>query len=142
MFTEQQVIDAFKGRIHCSQIVLAEAAEEHGYDRGEAMRMASPFGGGMFRGDTCGAVLGALLAIGMKYGNCELGNTEQDKECIKKVKEFQEKFTERYGSTICRELIGFDFADPEQAREAVESGRVYKICPGLVLGAIKILGEL
>ena len=72
MLTKAQVTDLFKSKIHCSQIVLGEVAEELGYGREEAYKMANPFGGGCFRGDTCGAVAGAMIAIGMKYGNDEM----------------------------------------------------------------------
>ena len=51
--------------------------KELGYDKDEASRMAAPFGGGMFRGDTCGAVVAAMIAIGMRYGHSELGDEEE-----------------------------------------------------------------
>ena len=76
MLTKAQVTDLFKSKIHCSQIVLGEFAEELGYSREEAYKMANAFGGGCFRGDTCGAVAGAMIAIGLKYGNDEPGNIE------------------------------------------------------------------
>ena len=78
MLTAQQILDQFNGNIHCSQIIVSEFAEEFGYDRNEAMKLANPFGGGMFGGDTCGAVTGAMMVIGMKYGNFEYANKKQD----------------------------------------------------------------
>ncbi len=142
MLTKERVIEDFKGKIHCSQIVLGEVAEELGYDREDALRIGSPFGGGMFCGETCGAVLGALIAIGMKYGNSERGNKKQDAICIKKVRAFQEKFKERHGSTACKELLGYDFSDPEQVKEAFASGKVFELCPVLVMDAVEILNDV
>ena len=108
----------------CSQIVLGEFAEELGYSREEAYKMANAFGGGCFRGDTCGAVAGAMIAIGLKYGNDEPGNIEQDALCQQKVKEFQQKFTDRRKSLICRDLLGYDFADAKQREEAFATGKM------------------
>ena len=119
-----------------------EVAEDLGYDREEAGRIATPFAGGMLRGDTCGAVTGALIAIGMRFGNGELGNKKQDRICQKKLTEFQERFTARFGSTICRDLLGYDFSQPGQTKAAFADGRVYAVCPGFVIGALEILQEL
>lgn len=142
MLTKTQILDLFKGNIHCSQIVLGEMAEDLGYSREEAYKMANPFGGGCFRGDTCGAVAGAMIAIGMKYGNDEPGNKEQDQICIAKVKAFQDKFNERHKTLICRELLGYDFADPEQRKAAFDTGKVYELCPCLVMDALDILNNI
>ena len=142
MLNNNQVKDLFKGNIHCSQIVLGEMAEELGYDREEAYRMANAFGGGGFLGDTCGCVAGAMIAIGMKYGNDEAGNKDQDMICLKKLAEFQKRFTERHKSLICRDLLGYDFSDPDQAQAAFDSGKVFEVCPGYVTDAIAILKEI
>ena len=142
MLTKAQALDFFKNKIHCSQIVLGEVAEELGYSREEAYKMANPFGGGGFRGDTCGAVAGAMIAIGMKYGNDEPGNIEQDAVCVKKVKEFQERFMAKRKSVLCRELLGYDFADPKQREEAFATGKVFELCPCLVLEALEILEDI
>ena len=45
-------------------------AEKLNLDLKTAIKIATPFGGGMARlGETCGAVSGALMAIGLKHGN-------------------------------------------------------------------------
>ena len=51
-----------------------------------------------------------MIAIGLKYGNDEPGNIEQDALCQQKVKEFQQKFTDRRKSLICRDLLGYDLS--------------------------------
>lgn len=142
MLTKAQVVDFFKSNIHCSQIVLGEMADKLGYSREEAYRMANAFGGGGFRGDTCGAVAGAMIAIGMKYGNDELGNKEQDQICIAKAKEFQQRFCERRKTLICRELLGYDFSVAEEMKAAFESGKVFELCPCLVMDALEILNNI
>jgi len=142
MISKTQIVAGFKERMHCSQQVLMEWAEQLGYDREEAAGIAAPFGGGMFRGDTCGAVAGAMIAIGMRYGNGTPGDVAKDDAMQKKVKEFQNKFMSRNGSTMCRDLIGYDFAKPEERAEALSSGKVMEICPKLVQDALEILDEI
>ena len=142
MLSKDQINEQFKKSIHCSQLVLAEWAEELGYDREEALRMAAPFGGGMFRGDTCGALAGAMIAIGMRYGHCKPGDVEGNAKMMEKVAAFQKRFTEAKGSTMCRELIGFDFSKEGELAKAMESGKVFELCPGYVQTALEILDEI
>jgi C_GCAxxG_C_C family probable redox protein len=139
MLSKEQINDGFKKCIHCSQQVLAEWAEKLGYDRKEALRMAAPFGGGMFRGDTCGAVAGAMIAIGMRYGHDTPGDAEGNEAMIKKVEAFQKAFIAAKGSTICRELAGYDFAQEGEMEKAMASGKLFEVCPGLVQTALEIL---
>ena len=59
----------FSEGFSCSQSVLAAFAPELGLDADAALRVSAAFGGGMGRtGGTCGAVTGALMALGLKYG--------------------------------------------------------------------------
>lgn len=131
-------MEKFRGKIHCSQVVLGELGEDLGYDKEELYRMSCPFGGGMSRGDTCGCVTGALMAIGIQFGNDTPGNIQQDQLCQEKAKQFQAEFLEKHGSLLCRELLGYDFRDPEQRKEAMEQGIVMNTCPDLALSAIEI----
>ncbi len=135
IFTREEVVSRFAAGQGCAQCTLAPWADGLGYDEEELMRMAAAFPGGMFRGDTCGAVTGALIALGMAYGDdAEL--TEQ------KATEFQAAFTERFGSTICRELLGYDLSVPGELEKARESGKMTELCSALVRGASEILQEL
>ena len=135
IFTKEEVRAKFAAGWHCAQCTLVPWAEALGYDADELLRMAAAFGGGMFRGDTCGAVSGALMALGMAYGD--------DLEAVKeKTAQFQAAFTERFGSTICRDILGFDLSKPGELEKARESGNMSERCPGFVRGASEILQEL
>ncbi len=134
------IAELFASGLHCSQVVLGQWADDLGYDPEELHRAAAAFGGGMFRGDTCGAVTGAMIAIGLKYG----GSGEPDKNAATtaKVAAFQERFVERLGSTICRDLLGYDFSVPGDQARAMESGRLMTFCPMAVETALDILDTL
>ena len=137
-----EIIRNFAGSIHCSQIVVKQWAEELGLDEETAVRMAAPFGGGCMGGDICGCVTGALMMIGAEYGHCEVGDTEGNARMVAKLTEFKQKFTEKCGSVICRDLIGYDFSKPEEREQAFESGILFEKCPGYVNCALEILDEI
>lgn len=140
--TRQEVLEQFRQGFDCSQVVLMAFAEELGYDEEELARMGAAFGGGMHHGDTCGAVIGALIALGMQFGNASAGEFEQKNLMNGKVKAFQEAFSERLGSLECRDLIGFDMAVEGDFEKAQESGVILERCPGCCLTAIELVQEL
>ena len=142
MLDREKSQEYFKGKIHCSQQVLGELAEDLGYEREEAYRIANAFAGGMSKGDSCGTFTAALMAIGMRYGNSTCGDEQTDARCIEKALQFREEFVRRHGSTICRELLDYDFTYPEQKQAARDSGKINEVCPGLVMDAIEIFHQL
>lgn len=138
-----QALARFQEGFHCSQSVFSVFAEKHGLDRETALRISGAFGGGMARmGSVCGAVTGAFLVIGLKYGKSQVGDDEARKKTYKLVREFVEKFKAANGSTICKELLGFDLSVPEEARAAKEKGLFKTFCPRLVKNAVEILEEI
>ena len=132
IYTKDEIIAKFAAGGQCAQCTLVPWADALGYDEEELMRMAAAFAGGMFRGDTCGAVTGALMAIGLACGD-DGQRTEE------KAAAFQAAFTERFGSTICRELLGYDLSVPGELEKARESGKMTELCPDFVRGASELL---
>ena len=135
ILTQDEIRARFAAGSQCAQCTLEPWADALGYDAEELHRMASCFGGGMYRGDTCGAVSGALMALGLACGD-EIATAEQ------KTAEFQAAFTERFGSTICREILGFDLSRPGEPEKARESGNMSERCPNFVRGASEILQDM
>ena len=142
MFNEEEILGLFGRCIHCSQIVAGAYAQRLGYDYDEVVRLAAPFGGGMFCGETCGAVAGAMLVLGMKYGYSQPDDRETDLLCREKAREFHAAFTVRHGSTVCKTLLGYDTSGPEGLRLAREEGRIAEACPRFVLDAMEILDTM
>lgn len=133
--SKTEIASRFIAGANCSQCVLSQWADELGYDEEELCRMAAAFGGGMFRGDTCGAVTGALIAIGLAYGD--------DNDAVhEKVAEFREKFIARCGALNCRDLIKYDLSLPGEKEKALESGVMIDYCPNLVVAALEILDDM
>ena len=132
----------FKEGFNCSQAIFATYAPDYGCSREAALKLAGPLGGGIGRmAGTCGAVTGALLVIGLKYGTTSL-DTELKKIGFAKVNEFLTMFKLKNKSCICSDLLGHDISTEDGLRTAREINLFATICPTLVKDAAVILEEL
>ena len=136
------VAEQFMKGFDCSQVVLAECADKLGISREEANRAAAAFGGGMGIGATCGAVVGAMIALGMKYGHFYENDMTQKDIMNSKRAEFIAAFDEKYGSCACRELLGHDLSVPGEFEKVLEEGLLFDFCPQVVTDTLKILEDL
>lgn len=132
----------FEDKFMCSQAVFAAYATEYGLTEEQALKVAAGFGSGMCKGEVCGAVTGALMVIGLKYGQSIVGDTDSKVKTNELTRMMLEKFKEENGSYLCKDLLGYDISIQEEARQAVESGLFTSFCPGMVESAAKIVGEL
>ena len=139
----EQASSNFEAGFSCSQSIAAAFAPEMGLERTLALRVGAAMGGGLARsGQTCGAVSGALMVIGLKYGRTEADDEESKERTYQLGAEFLERFKSQAGSTACRELLGFDVSDPEQRKMAKENGLFASVCPRLVQNAAEILEKM
>ncbi|HUV03001.1 MAG TPA: C-GCAxxG-C-C family protein [Desulfobacteria bacterium] len=139
----ERAVSCFNDGFSCSQAVLATYAELFGLDRDRALKVASAFGGGMGHlGETCGAVTGAFMVIGLKCGQTDADDKETKKKTYRLVKAFAEKFKARNGSISCTELLGCDLSTPEGMKRAKEQNLFTTLCPTFVRDATELLEEL
>lgn len=125
--TQQEISREFMQGRNCAQCVFTTFAEQAGFDPEESDRIAACFGGGMGMSQTCGAVTGGLMAIGLLEGGAE------------EAAAFRAEFAAQNGSCLCLELVGVDFSDAEQAKRARASGALLERCPALVESACAIV---
>jgi C_GCAxxG_C_C family probable redox protein len=95
----KNVKEFHKEGYNCAESIVKAINEEKGLNIPVAM--ASPFGGGMSVGGTCGAITGSLMAIGAVKGR-ETG--KEVNETRKLTKELINKVKEKYGTFECIEL--------------------------------------
>jgi C_GCAxxG_C_C family probable redox protein len=139
----ERAVSCFNDGFSCSQVVLSTYGEQFGLDRETALKVAGAFGGGMgHRGETCGAVTGALMVIGLQYGQTRVEDKEPKKKTYRLVKEFAEQFKVRNGSINCTELLGCDLSTPEGMQRAKERDLFTTLCPKFVQDAAEILEGL
>jgi C_GCAxxG_C_C family probable redox protein len=140
----EMAVRAFEQEFSCSQSVFSAFADPADIPRELALRVASGFGGGLGRtGETCGAVTGAVMALGLRY--CAVP-AEADplgkQQSYPPVQEFLARFKALHGSIVCRELLGCDLGTPEGLQSARGQGLFKSRCPVLVRSAAEILEEL
>jgi len=127
----------------CAPAVLSTYSEQLGLEKTLAVKIACGFGGGIGRtGRTCGAVTGAVMAIGLKHGQVNLADEESRLRTYMLVKEFIDKFTTLHGSIECKDLIGYDLSNSGELRSARESGVFQNKCPGFVYDSARILEDI
>ncbi len=135
--------ETFKGGFNCSQSVFSSFAEDFGMDRETALKVAGCFGGGMGRmGEVCGALTGALMALGLKLS---AGGRETDETKVRMygyVRELAGRFRERHGAICCRELLGVDIDTTEGHDLAVRQGLFISRCPTYVMDAASMLEDM
>jgi C_GCAxxG_C_C family probable redox protein len=130
-------------RVNCAQSVISVFAEQFGMDLDVALRVAMAFGGGMGRGGrTCGAVTGAYMVLGLSQ-NISPDNPRQTiVETYDLVNRFNERFIEKHGSLLCKELLGCDLSQPGGMEEARNKDSFANLCPNLVHDAVEIVEEI
>lgn len=138
----EEIIELFNNGIDCSQIVTGEFSKELGLDLDILRKMASSFGGGMQCGETCGAFTGALMIIGLQYGNSLEGDFEQKSIVQEKSALFKDEFLKKYPSCICKELLGYNIGEPEGREKIMEKGLLENYCPYIVKNSIEILEKI
>ena len=130
----------FSQNFNCSQSVFLAFAPQFGLDRETALKLASPFGGGVARrGEVCGAVTGALLALGLVRG-AELPAGKE--EIYRLSQEFMRLFEQKHNAVLCRYLIDCDLSTPAGYQSAAEKRVFTTICPVLVQDAVEIVQKL
>ena len=105
----------------------------------ESFKAATVLSGGVARkGETCGALLGGLLALGLVIGREDIKDTQKYRDAMKPsdeiIGEFQKrlketfKFDEPLENTICREIQrriygeSYDLTDPVSYKAFLDAG--------------------
>lgn len=139
---EDQANSLFKARFNCAQSTFGAFAEHLGLDLKAAIKIATPFGGGMGRnGHLCGAVSGAIMALGLAEGVSEY-DKEKETACYDLVRQFIDRFSAQHGSLTCPGLLGVDIGDPEALQQARDQDLFHTLCPHFVNDATRIAAEL
>jgi C_GCAxxG_C_C family probable redox protein len=125
---------------NCAQAVLAACGAAYGMDRRTAVLVAHAFGGGMGRtGGVCGAVAGALMVIGLAYGDEDAKDVAAKQRTARMGRELMARFKATHGSVNCRDLIECDISTEEGHNEAMQKGVFKTVCPKMVADAAEIL---
>jgi C_GCAxxG_C_C family probable redox protein len=140
---KDRAVECFTRGYACSQAVLSTYAPMVGLDRESALRVSCGFGGGMGRlQNTCGAVTGAFMVIGCKYGKVREDDGEAKGKTYDLVKIFADRFKAVNGSINCRELLGCDLNTEEGMKFAEENNLFSTKCEKYVRDAAGIIEDM
>jgi C_GCAxxG_C_C family probable redox protein len=132
----------FEQGFNCAQAILTAYAEPLGLERETALKLACSFGGGMRMGQTCGAVTGAFMVLGLEHGQTDAKDRRPKEKTYELVRQFVEKFESRNGSVMCKELLSCDISTSEGMKVARERDLFVSFCPRMVRDAAEIIEEM
>lgn len=111
----EEMAAAYGPEFHgCAQVTAGTLMEILGISDDSLLKAASFFAGGSKRCLTCGAISGALIILGVRFGRIPDDGTEEKEDAVNPAMELIDMFMSEYGTTNCCELTGFDFRDPAQ----------------------------
>ena len=141
--TRDKLANSYHDRgFNCAQAVLASFCAETGLDERTALAIAGGFGGGLRHGDVCGAVGGAIMAIGLMHPYHAEGDTVAKGKIAELTREFHCRFLASHSALTCRELLGIDISTPEALAEAQSRGLMKGRCPGFIGEAALLCEQL
>lgn len=134
----------FSDGYNCAQAIAAAFCSTVGMDQDTALKISCGFGAGMGRSqEVCGAVGGSILILGLRYGRGEGQDKSRTETTYQKTRELIERFQERQGSPVCRDLLnGCDLRTPEGQHQFREEGLYNRVCLQCVSTAADILEDI
>lgn len=137
--TETTSVARFLQGNGCSQAVLTRYCEQLGLDELTALKISAGFPGGMQMAGICGAVTGAYMVLGLKFGDQESSQSTGRKRVYEAVAEFTRQFKERNNTLDCSELLDCNIMTPEGKEIADQKDLFKKVCPKFIEDASQIL---
>jgi C_GCAxxG_C_C family probable redox protein len=139
MSRSEKAVQCFNSGFNCAQAVFAAFSPELGIPENVAFKIACPFGAGMGKmQETCGAVTGAFMVIGLKHGKSNSEEEHLKQLSYDLVKKFTGMFKERNKTINCMALIGIDISTKEGFEKARTAGLFETLCAKYVRDAVEI----
>ena len=140
---KETAIQHFFNGYNCSQSVVAAFADISDIPKDDLLKLACSFGGGMGRlGETCGAVTGAYMVIGLKHGQKANDDEDSREHTYKLVQNFETSFKARHQTTHCLELLGCSLRTSEGQQKFKDEDLKNKVCAPCVENAVQILESI
>lgn len=128
MTRKEKAMQSFLDGYNCAQCMMLAFEDMLTIDLDTALKIASPFGGGMGRlREVCGSVSGMFMVFGYINGYNEPDDYEGKKKLYEHIQELARRYEEANGSIICRDLLGLNVkkeeATPQKRTEAYYKNR-------------------
>src|SRR5574342_602500 len=132
---------------NCAQTSFAVLQQEFNLQGESILKALTPFPGIALRGETCGAVTGCLMALGLVYGRDSLDNWKGYLASLPPARRFCRRFEQANGSTTCAAILktklgrSYDLADRFEALKYAAAGGK-KTCGQVIESAVQIAAEI
>jgi C_GCAxxG_C_C family probable redox protein len=143
----QAAKDTLAQSANCAQATFTVLQQEFGFEEGSILKALTPFPGIALRGETCGAVVGCLMAIGSVFGRDRLDDYRGYLVSLRPARNFCRQFEVKHGSISCAELLevklgrNFDLADGGEAMAYLTAGGL-QACGEIVASAVQIAADI
>ena len=123
----------FAELFNCAEATAMGLAEAFDLDASCLPRIATGFGAGMGGwGEVCGALVGATMALGLRFGRDRADDVETKNTVYAMVRELLEDFEQEFGTIRCYGLTECDMRTPEGMQEARDRKLHTEFCPKFV----------
>ncbi len=132
---------------NCAQSTFYVLSEQFGLGGDDILKALTPLPGMAERGDTCGAMTGALMAMGLIYGRERLDDWDAYRASLIPTNKFCEEFKEKMGSTLCCQIQerafgrSYNLMDPEDLKAFQRAGATAR-CTKVVQNACVIASDI
>ena len=126
---------------NCAESVLGGVVAAHSQEPAP-LRIGTGFGGGIGRtGDGCGAVTGAVLALGWLKGRTSPDDKETYARVSTSIRKLLADFRAEYGTLTCSALTGYDLSDPAVLPKFAEDKERRTKCAGFIDTAARLASD-
>ena len=144
----EEVAHSYEKSYHgCSRSALKALQDHLNLGDGLIFKASTPLAAGIaMKGETWGALLAGLLAVGMATASEKMEDEEAFNQSMIAGFRLVRRFEKEFGSITCGELqktrLGrpFNMADPDDYQEFIKAGG-YTECPKLVGKAARLIAE-
>lgn len=140
----QRARDLHAEGYNCSQAVFLAYSDLFGIDKQFAAVISAPLGGGIGRlREVCGSVCAMSLLAGQIVPVYDPADKDAKARNYALVQEFANKFREKNGAIVCRELLGLNKTEQTEEQDFGRITTKYqrKSCREYVADAARIVGE-
>ena len=141
MGSSEDVIRFYNQGYDCAQCIVKAMEGKVEYDEATVMKAVSSMGMGLLEGSICGAILGALAVIGLRYGNASPDPGIKGVIIIKRA-QFLTEFKKKYNGLTCPEIMGLDVRKDEDNLRAFKEGIYDHFCPNMAADILEILERI
>ena len=134
---------------NCAQTSFLALQEVLELEDGAILKALTPLPGVALRGETCGAVIGSLMALGLVFGRDKdnLADFSAYQSSLRPSRRFCRVFEKVFGSTMCGDIVEREFgkrynlADPVESMEWMSLGAIEK-CGAVISKSVAIAAEI